>query len=657
MTKRVKANGWLLGLGAGLVWFVGELFGHPGQRLADANGPVYTITASFVTGSLNSRMLVSQSWPDVTRPGSGWAASGQSLARLVPAIRRSFRRNTYPDAVLHGNAALVPVGWAYIELRNATDQPQQLVLSMPQYRCNQATLFVESLPVAGRLAPTTDSVGTLRNNTPLDERFFPYLQYAFPISLPPRALVPVLLRTESHVGYHEVDVRLWRRGTYVETAFTDSLRDGLQVLVCLLIGGVALVVGLAAANRLLLGYGGYLCSLALAFSCQFGYLNFWDYPAELSINAATVGTLGRLLINSTIHPFLYAVVRPALRHPRRYTQWAAVLCLANVLLIGLHLIPFRLYGHVNYGINLGMVSLTMVSLGWIVYYAVLAYRRERIWSLLLVCVVALAPLLLSQAFALVQAPAWEGFFRQPALHPLLIILCLSYLTFEQFRKELVTRQRMQTQVREVAEHNDTLRREEIESIGRELHDQVGNTLATALGYLGRTPLNPDKLRSIIISAIGELRFLSHNLVKDDDRPLTDKVDTLVSRFNDFAPIRLFFTDYTYQQINQLAVLKQQNLYRIIQELLTNVIRHSGATQASVQFFYDGTTVDVSVEDDGRGFDVALAQTKGIGIQTIYKRATLSGISVQFDATPTGTSVLLQTTLTTTHSDANPDRSY
>ena len=267
-------------------------------------------------------------------------------------------------------------------------------------------------------------------------------------------------------------------------------------------------------------------------------------------------------------------------------------------------------------------------------------------------------MLISLLASWLRATAGQDTYRHAPSGPLYILFVLGYLTFDQFRKELVTRQRMQDQVRDVAEHNNALRRQEIEGIGRELHDQVGNTLATALSYLGRTPLNPDKLRSILLTAISELRFLSHNLVKDDDRPLTDKIETLVSRFNDFTPIHLTFADYTRQQINQLPTLKQQNLYRIIQELLTNVIRHSGATQASVEFFCEGTTVDVSVEDDGEGFDLSASQTKGIGIQTIYKRAVLSGITVQFDPAPTGTSILLQTTLDTpVASHANPNYSY
>ena len=652
MNKWVKIGLPLLLVVAAVGWMAagGRAVGVPARSIAaaDTAGTVYTLTDGFTTDRINNRLWVSHAGPRMAfalRPDA-------TPAQVAAMVRRVFRPNPYPEAVLHGNSARVPVGWAYIELRNATPRPLPLVLSMPQYRCNQATLYVgQSGPGPGRDDGPGEpherrfvAVGTLLNTTPLGGRFFPFLEYAFPLTLPPGAVVPLLLRTESHVGFHEVDVRLSTQPTFVETAFTGSIRDGLQVLVCILLALVAVVVGARAANRLLLTYGGYLLSLALAFSCQFGYLNFWAYPDWLSVNAATVGTLGRLLINITFHPFFYAVIRPALRNRRDYKRVVIAICAVNAGFMGLHLLPFRYYGQVNYGINIGMVSLTVVNLGWLVYYAVLAWRRARIWSMLMVCFVALAPALLSQLLSLIQVAGGQDSLRQPALHPLFIILALSYLTIEQFRKELVTRRKLWAQVRQAQEAVNGLRRREIESIGRDLHDQVGNTLATALGYLSRMAADTEKPRAIIVGAIRELRFLSHNLVKDDDRPLTDKVETLVGRINDFASIRMSVADYTHKQIDGLPDLKQQNLYSIIQELLTNIIRHSGATQASVQFFCDGTTVDVSVEDDGVGFDLATARANGIGIQNIYKRAALSAIEVRFDAAPTGTSIQLTTLL-------------
>lgn len=598
----------------------------------------YTVSRSFESGSLNRYMLISHTV----------RFSGSDPAKWpISVIQRQLQPNPDPTVIAHGNAARSPIGWAFVQLRNETNQSQQLVLSMPHYRCNKATLF------AGR-GDGLALVGTVATKTPLGNRFFSSLNLAFPVALPPRATVPLLLRTESQVGFHEVDVRLSRRGNYLEAAFIDTSRNGVQVVICLLMGLVALIIGWRADSRLMSTFGGYLLSLSGAFSCLFGYLFFFDYPSWASINAATLGTLFRLGIGITVHPFFYEVVKPAIRNRRRYKQIVTGFCLVSACVISLHLMPYRYYHYVNYSVNLAMTSLDALNLCWLFFFSFLAWYRASIWSMLVVCLMLFVPVVINQVLFLLQSVPQQDSFRTPVAQPMIIILVLSYLIFEQFRGQLVTRHLLQTQVLQAQERINGLRRQEIESIGRNLHDQVGNTLATVLGYLGRSPVDTDRLRPMIIGAINELRFMSHNLVKDDERPLSEKVTTLVSRFNDFSAIQLSVADYTHGRIDQLSALKQQNMYSIIQELLTNIIRHSHATQAHVQFFCDDTTIDVSIEDDGIGFNWAdVGTATGIGIRNIYKRASIATITVRFDPAPSGTTILLKTLLT----DADPNDSY
>lgn len=639
MNRKMNVGVLVLLVGISLGPFAVRLFnrltGPPVAAQSVAGGAGYVVGPQFESGPLNSRMLTSRDFQ---------LSRTDSLPQVVAAIRQRFRPNRNPNVVVYGNAAHVPVGWAFVALTNTTRQTQMLVLTMPQYRCSRgATLFV------GRGNPGHewhfDSVGTVGSTTPLGERFFPSFNLAFPVTLPPRATIPLLLRTESRVGSHEVDVWLFQRAAYAGTALMENIRNGAQVIICLLLALVALLIGWRSGNRLMLAFGGYLLSLTGTFSNYFGYLQLPAYPDWTSVNAETLGTVFRLVIGFTIHPFFYEVIKPAIRHRRLYIQAVVAMGVVRLVFIGLHLMPYQYYHHINYVTNLAMTGLDTLSIVWLVYFSILAWYRARIWSMLVVCLLVFIPGLLSQIFTPVQTADGQSVFQTPTIDPLLLIIALSYIAFEQFRKEVITRQLLDRQVRQVRQDINALRRQEIEGIGRDLHDQVGNTLATALGYLSRLPTETEKPRAIIVNAIRELRFLSHNLVKDDDRPLTDKVETLVSRINDFSAIAISFADYSKKQIDTLPTLTQQNLYSIIQELLTNVIRHSQATQASVQFFYDGTSLDVSVEDDGIGFDLLAAKAdKGIGIQNIYKRAALSGIDVMFDAAPNGTSVLLKTPL-------------
>jgi signal transduction histidine kinase len=88
------------------------------------------------------------------------------------------------------------------------------------------------------------------------------------------------------------------------------------------------------------------------------------------------------------------------------------------------------------------------------------------------------------------------------------------------------------------------------------------------------------------------------------------------------------------------------LYRILQEALTNVARHSGAKAVSIRFTLSATAVEVEVIDDGCGFDakaVAVSSHR-LGIQSMRERAAMLGGTVSFIPQRKGTRILVQVPL-------------
>ncbi len=591
----------------------------------DPDSSRVSLNALFGSISLNQHVRYRSSF---------FPGSKMDPTTIRQVVRQSFRMHSAPDPVFYGASARAPVGWIYTEIVNDTNLPRNLVLSFPHYRCDRATLYME---YANQLV----RVGTLANQTKLTDRFFPYLSYAFPIHLNPGDTTFLLLRTERYAGVHEVDLRLSERTTYVESAFTGTVSTLLQLLFCGILTLVALVVGGIFRYKAMSYYGGFMVVLCLVLAAHYGYLNFLLYSPATSINDATITIVLIFAINFAGYPFIYEVVKSTLPHPALYRRVVYAYVAINIALILVHLLPFHYYDAVNLLVHQAKMPLTVIN-GIIQFYtSVVAYRRGGIRWLLWINLLIYIPVVLVPLIAVIQSPQWQIIFRQGLIDPVVVTLIVSYIAFDQLRQELVLKRSMQVEMRALKVQTDQLRRQEIERIGRDLHDQIGNTLAAALGYLGRDSGSVQKPTELITSAIGELRFLSHNLVKDNDRPLTDKVETLVSRFNDFSAIRLVFQDYTSKKIDQLHATRQQNIYSIIQELLTNIVRHSRATQAHVQFFCDGSTFDICVEDDGVGFDHAAVSQKGIGIQNMIERARLSNGTLIFDSSPTGTTVLLQ----------------
>jgi signal transduction histidine kinase len=80
---------------------------------------------------------------------------------------------------------------------------------------------------------------------------------------------------------------------------------------------------------------------------------------------------------------------------------------------------------------------------------------------------------------------------------------------------------------------------------------------------------------------------------------------------------------------------EQALFRITQEALANVARHSGASQATVSIAWESTELTLTVSDDGRGFDATSASGKGVGLQSMRERATLLHGSFAVETNPAG----------------------
>ena len=99
------------------------------------------------------------------------------------------------------------------------------------------------------------------------------------------------------------------------------------------------------------------------------------------------------------------------------------------------------------------------------------------------------------------------------------------------------------------------------------------------------------------------------------------------------------------------------LYRILQEALTNVARHSGAKTVGIQFSRNPAAIEVAVLDDGCGFDaeaVAVSSHR-LGIHSMRERAAMLGGTVSFISQRKGTRILVQLPLAGMDLKPNADR--
>jgi PAS domain S-box-containing protein len=161
-------------------------------------------------------------------------------------------------------------------------------------------------------------------------------------------------------------------------------------------------------------------------------------------------------------------------------------------------------------------------------------------------------------------------------------------------------------------------------IGQELHDNVNQILAGTKLYLGLASKDEFAGRGLIKSsldlvdnAIEEMRALSKEQVtpiKGID--LKDLIDSLVDKMNAGSSIKASVI-YNIQNKEIEDDLKL-NIYRIIQEQMNNILKHSNATHANFSLTDDASSLYVSIADDGKGFDLE-QKRKGIGLANVSNR--------------------------------------
>ncbi|KAA3643637.1 MAG: sensor histidine kinase [Bacteroidetes bacterium] len=172
---------------------------------------------------------------------------------------------------------------------------------------------------------------------------------------------------------------------------------------------------------------------------------------------------------------------------------------------------------------------------------------------------------------------------------------------------------------------------ERERIAQDLHDRLGGTLA-ALKLSLRRPENSvgKEDLAIVDEAVNEVRSIAHNLSSGllQKYGLNEALLQLKQTIERTSGIQLKV--YLHQDIALLDQTAILGLYRIVQELVSNTLKHANASEISVQTNSDGNTFNLIYEDNGKGFNPKEVK-QGIGLENIKARVKKMNGSLHVDA--------------------------
>lgn len=239
---------------------------------------------------------------------------------------------------------------------------------------------------------------------------------------------------------------------------------------------------------------------------------------------------------------------------------------------------------------------------------------------------------------------------------IILVILVSYLFYNSFK--LKQKNILNAELLRQKEENSIaiIDAEELERtrIARDLHDGIGQQLSAAkLNLVAlKSLVNTSKKEEITLfenatglidEAVNEVRSVSHNMMANSliKHGLISAVRDFINKLNQSAVLKINIETFGIDE--RLNSTVEMILFRVLQELVNNILKHANATEVSIQFVKHEKELSLIIEDNGVGFDTKnLENYEGIGLKNIQSRINYINGKVFFDSYLTkGTTVNIE----------------
>ena len=219
------------------------------------------------------------------------------------------------------------------------------------------------------------------------------------------------------------------------------------------------------------------------------------------------------------------------------------------------------------------------------------------------------------------------------------ILATSFIFFFLRYQRRIIQQKEAMQKAEL-EHSEQLlhatllsQEEERKRIGRDLHDDVGASLSNLKMIMAQSvEAAPGKpaYKPLIDNIITTVRNISHSLSPPGLSlfGLESTLHELFDNFNIAGNIKVIFENEPGEKLNTFNEQTALAIYRVIQELLTNTVKHANASQVLIKYFSENNSCIITYQDDGKGINKTGGKKHGMGMQNIEARLRM--IQAQYE---------------------------
>lgn len=222
----------------------------------------------------------------------------------------------------------------------------------------------------------------------------------------------------------------------------------------------------------------------------------------------------------------------------------------------------------------------------------------------------------------------------------MFVVSLGFIFFTMFffkykRNTLRLRQEKEiAYIKAISDVEHEIKEETLNNIGRELHDNIGQILTVAKMQLHEVQENIyheglEQVEETLLAAVNELRSLSRSLNTDRVKDV-GLVKVLMSEMERIDTLTKFNATVEYSgEPYRLAGDKEVIIYRILQEFISNTLKHSGGSELRLYLGYEEQGLRLRIEDNGHGFQLKDKEDSNRnGLYNMRSRARM--IEAQFE---------------------------
>lgn len=468
--------------------------------------------------------------------------------------------------------------------------------------------------------------------------------FAIPLTFEPGETKSILIKIDKRNSSLVMPVYLWDEKTFHEKTYTENLRFGIFFGII----GLCLIYALMAFLFLRQAIFGWYFVLvfvtavylftALGFSFQYVYPNLLDFNSYLRVYVIVI-------LFFCIVKFSQKFLSLTLHQPRLNR-------VINYLLIFLMIYFFVSFFTLDFMSRHSLIFIPFINFFQLcsglllVVAAIRSYAQQPVT--VAIYFTAWGTLMMGYAIMTISEFGWIPVEDLP-VHPVLVGSSMEILIFSvgltyQIRK--VYNERNQLSLNMAKQQKELLKayvegsEKERERIARELHDDIGSRLGSLKRFITTHTSSNETLEEQIDILCRDVRTMSHQLTPPSMR--ITGLRQLIRQLVDETPQENLRLDVQFYDVPEnLPAETNHHLYRIVQEAIANVIKHAGATEMDIQFFVHENELVMTLDDNGKGFNVH-QQSGGIGLQNMRTRTEALNGQLEISSSPgNGTNILIR----------------